>query len=160
MLFFTRAATPEEIRGHKKIVVNGMRFVIRKLNPLLDFPDGRVPQIFTAYVSRRPAPATPPETTDAEVKRAREEMCAIILAGVVEPRLAAEDAKEGIKATDLFRDPSLGIKLYFEVMAHSLNVFKGIKGQFFFLRIKLWLWMRWLKDMGVRRRMSLSPTEG
>lgn len=153
---FTRAATPEQIRGYKKIRVNGMRFVIRKLNPMIDFPDDKMPQIFTSYVSRRPAPAVPPETTEVERQRAKEEMCAIIQAAVVEPALVREDAKDGLKPMDLFRDPTMGVKLYFEVLAHALNRFSGVKGQFFFLRIKLWLWTRWLKDMGEHRLKSPS----
>ncbi len=149
---FRRAATVEEIRGHKRITVNGMKFVIRKVNPLLDFPGDKVPQIFTDFVSRRPEA---PQTTES-VKKAMEDTYAVLRAGVVDPVIEPEEAKAGIKASDLFRDPTMGPTLFIEIVAHSLNMFRGVKGFFFSLRIKQSLWIPWLRDMGERRRRSLS----
>ena len=158
MWAFTRAATPEGIRGHKRVTVNGMRFVIRKLNPLIDFPEDKMPQIFTSYVSRRPGADAPVEGPEAS-RKARESMYAVIRAGTVVPKIVQEEAKDdGVKASDLFRDPLLGPKLYIEIVAHSLNVFKGVKGLFFFHRIKLSLWMQWQKGTVEPQQKSLSPT--
>lgn len=155
MMFFGREATTADIRGHKRVRVNGMRFTIRRLNPLVDFTDGNMPQIFTAYYSRRPT-VDAPQTIET-MKKAQADMYAVIRAGLVEPLIVAEEAKDGLKASDLFRDPTMGPKLFIEIIAHSLQTFRGLKGLFFFHRIKLSLWTQWLKDMGVHRQKSHSP---
>jgi hypothetical protein len=154
---FARTATPEEIRGHKRVTVNGMRFVIRKLNPLIDFTEDKMPQIFTSYVSRRPGADVPVEGPEA-ARKARESMYAVIRAGTVVPKIVQEEAKDdGVRASDLFRDPTLGPKLYIEIVSHSLNVFKGVKGLFFFHRIKLSLWTQWRRDTDGAPQKSLTP---
>lgn len=149
---FTKAATVEELRGHKRIRVKGMRFVIRKLSPLLDFESDKIPTIFTSTHPRRGANKNPPPATPEALKRAEEDMYGIIAAGVVEPALSAD----GLTPKDLFRDMQIGTALYIEIVAHSLNVFRGLKGLFFFHRIKLLLWMRWLSDMADLRRKPSS----
>ena len=155
---FRRNATRYEIMGFKRVTINGMKFVIRRLNPLLDFPEDKIPQIFTSYISRRPARDKPePEPTVAALLKAQQDMHAVIEAGVVEPKIAKEGA-EGICASDMFRDPTMGPKLYIEIISHSLNTFKGLRGVFFFHRIKLSLWIAWLKGMGEHRRKSYSRT--
>ena len=157
MWHFARAATPEEIRGHKRVKINGMQFVVRKLNPLIDFPEDKMPQIFSAYVSRRPVADVPVEGAEA-IRKARESMYAVIRAGVVWPRIVQEAAKDdGLKASDLFREPSLGAKLYVEIVSHSLNVFKGVKGLFFFHRIRQSLLTQWRKDTAGPPQKSPSP---
>lgn len=148
---FTRAATVEELKGYKRVRIKGMRFVIRRLNPLLDFESDKIPTIFTAAHPRRGANKTPPPVTPEAAARAEQDMYAIIAAGVVEPALSPD----GLTPKDLFRDMQIGTGLYIEIVAHSLNVFRGLKGLFFFHRIKLLLWMRWLHDMAdLRRRQS------
>lgn len=149
---FSRSPRKEELRGEKRISVNGMRFTIRRVNPIIDFPADRIPQIFTDFVSRRPKqePSSIPD-----IKKAQEDMYAIIRAGVVSPELST-DAKSGITVDDLFRDPTLGPKLYIEILAHSLNTFRGIRGFFLFHKIKLSFWMEWLRGMELRRQASLS----
>jgi hypothetical protein len=153
---FSKDATLAAVKGYKKISVNGMRFTIRRLNPLKDFPADKMPQIFTDFQSRRPEVQV---DSPAALKKAQEDMYAILKAGIVEPEIVAEEAKDGIKASDLFRDTTMGPKLFIEIVSHSLTVFRGLKGVFFSARTRLWLWMRWLKGMGVHRRMSLSQAK-
>lgn len=154
---FGRSATLEEVRGHKTVKVNGMKFTIRRLNPLVDFPTDKIPQIFTSFKTRRPDVAS---DSPESLRRAQEDMYNTLRAGLVDPPLVQEEAKEGMKASDLFRDPTMGPKLFIEIVSHSLTVFRGLKGLFFFHKTKYWLWTLWLKDMGERRLKSLSPMAG
>ena len=151
MFGFSKEPRKESLLGYKKIIVNGMRFTIKKVNPLIDFPPDKIPQIFTDFISRRKPPEKP---TEIEFSKAKNDMSAIIKAGIVSPELSNNE-KEGITVDDLFRDPTMGPKLYIEIMSHSLNYFKGLKGLFFYQKIKLSFWMQWLKDMGRARRQSL-----
>ena len=152
---FKKKSAEEILRAYKTVKINGMKFKIRKLNPLLDFPENSIPQIFTSTPARAVKEAP---ITEKDAKRSIESLYDVIRAGVVDPVIVAE-GKDGIKASDLFRDPTMGPKLYIEIVSHSLNTFKGLKGLFFFHRIKLSLWMSWLKDMGERRQALLSQME-
>lgn len=154
---FRKVITMAELHGHRKVTVNGMKFTIKRLNPLMDFPSDKVPQIFTAFMTRRPVKEDKSPSI-VDLKKNQEEMLSIIEAGVVDPKLVTP-GKEGITAADLFRDATLGPKLYIEILAHSLNAFRGIKGQFFFHRIKWLLWTHWLKDMA-KNRQILSSQKG
>lgn len=127
----------EKLRGYRKIVINGMAFTIRKLNPLIDFRSDQIPQIFTDYESARARIPDTPQTA----KKAQEDMYAVIHAGVVSPDLVPEGKKDGLNPSDLFRDPTMGLKLYYEIIYHSLNHFKGFKRLFFWIGIKLSLLM-------------------
>jgi hypothetical protein len=142
MGFFSKKTTVEELRGYKKITINGMRFTIKKINPLLDFHSDQMPQIFTDFVSARPSalPTMTPET----IKKYQEDMYSIIRAGLVDPVLS----KEGITAEDLFRDMEVGSKLYQEILEHSMNRFKGLKKLFFSIKSKYNSYITWRKLIG------------
>lgn len=144
---FSRKRTKEEFFGYKRIRVNGMRFTIKRINPLLDFPADKIPQIFVDFISRR-APKPDTASTVPELKRQFDDMVNVIKAGVVDPPLVGD----GILPEDLFRDPGMGQKLYIDILAHSLNAFSGLKGVFFYHKIRLSLWTEWLKGMGQLRQ--------
>jgi hypothetical protein len=150
-----------DLQGHKQVTVNGMRFTIRRINPLLDFTADKVPQIFTEYMSRRPVDLNRVPGVD-EIRRIQNDMKSVIQAGVVEPSLVAigdgeKRGKEpGVTVEDVFRDPMMGHRLYLEILTHSLNCFRGMKGVFFSMRLKLWLWMRWRGDMESAHLLSFS----
>jgi len=153
-----------KIQGWKRIVINGMSFVIRKINPLIDLPSDKIPQIFTEFQSRRPVdPNKIP--TQQEIIRIQNDMKIIICAGVVSPHLVKTEEgdkhgkEDGLTVEDLFRDPSMGYKLYLEIFSHSLNVFRGLKGVFFSIRLRLLLLMRWRRDMESARRIWFSIPE-
>lgn len=148
----------DKIRAYKKVTISGMSFVIRKLNPILDFQADQIPQIFSGHLSRRPT--DPNQTPNSEeIKRLQNDMKATILAGVVEPKFVPvgigdkRGKEDGITVEDVFRDPFLGYRLYFEIVAHSLNIFSGIKGVFFSIRIRLALWIQWQRDMVAARQI-------
>jgi hypothetical protein len=151
----------QKLLGLKRIVVHGMRFTIRRVNPLLDFPIDKVPQLFTEFQSqRKPDPTKPP--TIEQIQGMREMMLAYIEAGVVEPRLVPtgtgdkKDKEDGITAEDLCRHEDMGMRLYWAILSHSLNAFSGAKGLFFSIKQKLLLFML-LRINSASNQLMYSP---
>ena len=144
------ASKPDKaaLQGHKSVNVNGHRFVIRKVNPLVDFKDDEMPQIFTAYMSRRKKAEVDKQDGQAAAVRALNDVRAMIKAGLVQPALVPElpgdqvGSEEGITIRDIVRDEDTASKLYVEILLHSLNRFRGIKGIFFSARNRLALSMQ------------------
>jgi hypothetical protein len=152
----------QKLLGLKRIVINGMRFTIRRVNPMMDFPLDKVPQLFTEFqTSRKPDPTKPP--TVEQVQAMRDMMFAYIEAGVVEPRLSPvgvgdkNGQEDGITAEDLCRDQDMGIRLYWEILSHSLNTFRGVKSLFFSIKQKFLLSMLLRLGSGLSRWMSSRP---
>lgn len=144
---FSKAATKELLQKWKTVKINGWTFTIRRLNPLLDFPGDQMPQIFSEAVqSRRPAPA---RTIPIDESRALDDMKLFIAKGVVKPCVGLkDDGKSDFTVDDLFRDGDTAVKLYVEILAHSLNVFRGLKGLFFWAKTRRSLFIEWQKSMG------------
>lgn len=124
-----------ELRGWKTIRLRGRRYVIRKLNPILDFQLDRMPMIFSAYAPTKVAQGKAAEALN--LRRIQEEMMEVVRVGVVEPQLtpvAAGDGRgrePGITVEDLFRDPEIGAALYQEIIIHTWNRYQGLRGVFF-----------------------------
>jgi hypothetical protein len=153
---FAKRPSKEALQGHKRVSVYGMRFVIRRINPFLDFPADKMPSIFADHVSRRefdPAKAGP-----LDIRRVREDLSRVIRAGVIDPPLT-ETGAEGITVDDLDRMPGLLNALYAEIIGHSLNMFRGLRGVFFSIRLKLWLSTLWRNDTAKSPPTSPSPVE-
>jgi hypothetical protein len=145
---FARRPKAEELRGEKRIVVNRMKFIIRRINPLLDFPDGKMPMVFTSFISRRPEDPNQQLSPD-QINKLRDDIGMVIRAGVVDPPLVPpEKANEGITVDDIFRDMETARKLYFEIMVHALNRFTGFRGVFFSMRIRHLLFTAFRDCMG------------
>lgn len=124
---FGRKPTKESLHGHRRVAVCGMRFTIRKLNALADFDPQRVPMVFSDTTRHRLDASNP-----AIAQRIREDMEAVIQAGVVDPPISPP-GKPGINAADLFRDPEMGYGLYAAIIEHSLLRFTGVRRPVFFL---------------------------
>lgn len=133
-----KKALKDELQGTKSVRVNGRRFVIRKVNPYLDFKPDRMPQVFTYYQQKGKA-APPRMENPAAIARAIEDMKAMVDAGLVSPR----PGPATFEIVDLFRWGDLGSKLYLEILAHSLNQFSGLKGVFFSIAIRRSLYSQW-----------------
>lgn len=139
------ASVPDKagLQGLKVVKVNHSRYTIKRLNPLLDFDESNMPQVFTAYQSRRRKLPEAEQGDAAKATRAMREMYDVVKAGVVEPKLVPVGAGEmrgmedGITVEDLFRDGTTGPQLYWEVLSHSLNRYKGVMGTVFFLLARL-----------------------
>ena len=140
----------EQLQGQKTIKVFGGKYVIRKINPLLDFSYDKIPQIFSIYQTKRPAVNTQPHLS--QLQKNLEDMKAMVNIGLVEPKLVAIgkgdklDREDGITVNDLFRDMELGTRLYLEILTHSLNRFTGLKGLFFSIRTRHLLLTLWRKN--------------
>ena len=111
-----------------------MEFTIKPVNPLLDFPTDKIPQIFTNWQTARKIDPKAPEIPD--LKRMQEDMYSIVSAGLESPKLSRKSS-DGIIVEDLFRDPAIGVKLYYAILEHSLNKFRGLRRVFFSIGIKL-----------------------
>lgn len=142
----------KKLLGYKTIKVHGMRYIIRKINPLLDFAHDKIPQIFTSYISKRP---TIDETNPKpiQLQKILEDVKLVVQAGLVSPELVPVGKngnfrrENGITIDDLFINEDLGMKLYLEILAHSLNKFRGLKGLFFSIKIKQLLYTEWQKSL-------------
>lgn len=144
-MWFRRNPSLESLRGIKRVKIKGVKFTIRRVNPLMDFPSDKLPQLFTEITTRRSQDLKTFSPQQMEIFR--DQMLAYVQAGVVEPALVASgrgDARgkeDGITAEDLFRDPDMGMRLYFEIVHNSLNVFTGFKGVFFSIKKRLFVFI-------------------
>lgn len=141
-----------------------MAFVIRRLNPLIDLEADKIPQIFTDHLtSRRPESSS--DLPEAAAKKLQEDIKSIVYAGVVKPDLLpigkAEERghEKGITADDLFRDQEIGMRLYIAIIDHSMLMHRGMKGLFFSLIRKLWLFTFWRKNTEKLRLRWYSQAE-
>jgi len=145
--------TKAQLQGHKTVYISGQKFIIRKINPVMDFLPDNMPQIFSAMNGRRDMS----KVTDPKIML--DQMMRITEVAVVYPELVPigksdkRGKEDGLTIEDLFRDQEVGSKLFKEVMLHSLNRFKGIKSLFFYLKNRLIFWIASLSGMGVDRRI-------
>ena len=144
---FGRSLNKARLLNHKRLVIDGTPFVIRPVNPLLDFQDGTMPAIFTDFTRNN---YVPDWNNPASVKKMRTDMMAVVKAGLISPSKA-----DGIEVEDLFRDDELGYKLYLAVLEHSLLRFRGLKKLFFSLTKTCLRPIIWLKLMG--KGPAISP---
>ena len=128
----------EKLRLYKKVKINGVKFVIKKINPLLDFPADKMPQIFTSFKSNRPSGELQP----AEMRKTLEDVKNMILAGVVSPKIGEE-----VDISDIMADNSTSVQLYIAILTHSLNIFRGVKGVFFSIKTRWLMYTQWRKHM-------------
>ena len=156
VIFFGKKPKKGDFRELKKIKIDGVRLTIRKLNPLLDFERDRMPQIFTSFISRRPIKEEP-IINEAQVRKQQEDMQAVVKAGLVEPELVPVDKnerkgkEEGVTIDDIFANINFATKLYIEILTHSLNQFKGLKGLFFYHKTKRLFYTSIAKHMALNQ---------
>jgi hypothetical protein len=134
MSIFRRDKDPRgAILRLKNLKINGMEFTIKAVNPLIDFAADKIPQIFTDWVTARKIEPKAPDVPD--LKKLQQDMYAVIQAGVDKPKLH-KNSNDGLTVEDLFRDPTMGVKLYYEILEHSLNRFRGLNRLFFSIGIR------------------------
>lgn len=147
-MLFKKKYIKKKLNKYKTVRIEGFKFVIRKLNPLLDFEIDQMPQIFSDYIMTRQ-----PAKTEVGLQRAYNDMKMIVEKGIVEPEIVPvgkgdkRGTEEGVTIEDVFRDEAIGIKLYIEIIAHSLNQFRGLRGLFFYQKIRRLLYTEWQKNM-------------
>lgn len=145
----------EQLQGHKVIKVCGQKFTIRKINPLIDFPADKMPQIFTTFKSERKT-----DKSAYSPAAIMEQMLRVIEAGVVTPPLVPvgkgdkRGKEDGLTAEDIFRDEETGVKLFQEIMLHSLNRYRGLKGLFFSIKTRFIYAINLAKSIHAARQVS------
>jgi len=141
MWLLSKKPTRERLREYKTLKISGMKIVIRKINPLVDFAVDKMPQIFTSFISRR---KTTPEQqiNEATLRKSQEDMKNVISAGIVEPELGKK-----INIDDIMANTAMALELYTEVIVHSLNMFKGIKGVFFSIKTRRLFYTAYVKNL-------------
>lgn len=146
---FSKAPIKTELIGLKEVRVNGGKYTIKRINPLLDFDSSSMPQIFTTYQSRRKKTEEP---APADAAKVLADMINVVRVGIVKPELVPvgngelRGKEDGITVEDLFRDATLGANLYWEIVVHSLNHFKGVRGAYFLARTRRMLSISWLQN--------------
>jgi len=140
-MLFSRKPTRARLRRYKTVRISGFKFVIRKLNPLIDFPDDKMPQIFTSFISRRKVDPEK-QINEAALRKTYQDMKNVIEAGLVYPELS-----ENLTIDDIMADYVLALKLYTEIVVHSLNMFRGLKGLFFSLKTKRLFYTTYASNM-------------
>lgn len=136
-----------DLLGVKEVKIEKFKFLIKKINPILDFPPDKIPELFTDFISHRKT-GQEKAFTEQQLKKVYESMYAVIEAGLYSPILVKPEKdnsfhEKGLTIKDLFIDEEIGYKLYIEIMAHSLNRFKGIVGSFFLRKLKRLLYIQW-----------------
>lgn len=158
MWLLTNKSKQEKIKERlldlKTVKIGGIKFVIKKINPLIDMPSDQVPQIFSDYNSSRVGASV----TEKDIQRIDESIKPILKAGIYKPDLIPPDPdnkfkEKGLTINDLFIDKQIAYKLFEEILNHSLDYFKGISGVFFSIKIKLWQFIQWLKNTQLRLLM-------
>jgi len=162
-MFWGSKPTKDNLQGHKNVVVHGQRFTIRRINPLLDFPNGQIPQMFSTF-----APLPPPDdgpALETHAKKTMAHMMVVVEVGVVEPALVPvgkgdlRGKESGLTTEDLFRDPEVGRDLYLAILEHSLFRLKGWKRPFFWLANRAWRYTHWQRIMDSLQAPSPSVKE-
>jgi hypothetical protein len=162
-MFFNSKPDKQALQDLKKVKVGGFIYVIRKVNPLIHFAFDKIPQIFTGYIVKRKPDSD--LAVPAALAKAYDDMKSVVIAGLVKPQLVAVGKGElkgkeaGITVDDLFIDEESGVKLYLEIIAHSLNKFKGLKGLFFSIKTRQLLFTEWRKLLANFPAKSPLPTE-
>lgn len=154
---FSKAAKKADLQGWRTVRINGWKFTIRRLNPILDFPPDRMPKLFGEFVSvRRPVLGS---VVQMDEKQSMEDLKLTIAKGTVSPAIGLTDKdKADFTADDLLRDGDTAVKLYIEIMTHSLNMLRGLRGVFFCLRIRHLLYTALRKNTGLDLHRSPSGT--
>lgn len=152
-----------DLLGVKEVKIGKFKFLIKKINPILDFHPDKIPQIFTYYQSKRPITDKVP--SELEIRRVYESMYAVIEAGLYEPKLSKMENgdnkwhEKGLTLRDLFLEESLGYGLYIAIMAHTMNRFKGMLSGFFLRKIRHLLSIRWpLSSANLQPILSLGKS--
>lgn len=143
--------TARERAGVEKVVkVNGSRYRIRRINPLLDFNSNDLPQVFSTIVPGRRA--VPPATFESMAQSQRD-IALVLQAGIVEPPLvkvgvgAKSNKEDGLTAYDLLRDFDTALKLYIEIVDFSMHRLCGLRGLFFSTVRRLYWYALWRRSL-------------
>ena len=111
----------DALTATKIIRVHGVRFKIRKINPL-DYLQGSkaIQQVFETH-QKAVATVDSVEITNHKMDSIKDHFSDVFLAAVVEPKLKrkAEDEGDGVPVAHLFTDWALANELYTRIVAYT-----------------------------------------
>lgn len=122
MWFFKKKETTlgDHLRGSKQIILKGIRFEIRKLNPMDYLEGGKVMQeVYATYKTDEE------KKIDAKmvknIEKIKAHMRDVIMAGVVRPELVRkpEDNPVAVCVDEIFADWELAQLLVAEILNHT-----------------------------------------
>lgn len=101
----------EHLNQTKTIIISGVIFKIKKLNPY-DYLDGSnsIAQTVDTYKIKENQ-----ETNNTSIKKIKAHFIDVLMAGVVYPKLSREKDGDGIFVENLFTDIDMANKLYEEI---------------------------------------------
>ena len=145
----------------KTVKLSGIKFVIKRINPLLDLPSNKIPTCFTDFISARKTTEVP-KLSQKELEALYDLMSYVIKAGVYSPKLLPVDKEnpykeKGLTIKDIFLDEMLAYQLYIEIMAHACFRFSTVGKIFFSKGIKRWLSTIWPRSIVGLPSKSYSP---
>lgn len=113
---FKRKTLESVVCQEKKVTVCGIKFKIRKINPIDYFNGSKsVIQFYDTYKQ--------PDVNDPgfanNLSKVKDHFADVILAGVVEPKLSRKKGEDGIPIENLFTDWGLAGDLYGAIMEYT-----------------------------------------
>lgn len=100
----------------KKVIINGVRFEIKKIDPL-DHARGLQVIRKTLDLYQIKTKENKKELSDADLAKIRKHYRDVFLAGVVRPVLSLDGSGTTCLVDDIFKDELMSEKLYMEIMA-------------------------------------------
>lgn len=106
------------LHGTKKVKIKGVVFRIKKIDPL-SYLDGSkaMQKCFEVYDNKKKDEAK--MMTEADMKKVKEHIRDVVLAGVVSPKLSRKESEDGFFVDKLFVDWELVDRLYAEIVAFT-----------------------------------------
>jgi len=95
----------------KKIRIKGIIFIIKRIDPH-DFLSGHMVmrQVYDEYKIK-----SDDKVLNNNLKKIREHMSHVLVAGTVKPKLSLKDVPGHINVSEVFKDPSIADKLFEEI---------------------------------------------
>lgn len=102
----------------KSVTISGVRFLIKKIE-ILDYLEGAKLLFKTFDTYKVSKSKSNIDTRVHDIKKARDFMQDVILAGCVKPKFVRKEEDEGILIDELFTDWQLAQKVVLAILAHT-----------------------------------------
>jgi hypothetical protein len=111
----------DALRTDKKIKIRGVRFVIKKLDPLavLESPGILTKTFHVKEFATSKDDVTLSGSEGANVRAYKKHLKDVFLAAVISPRLVQKESAGGVLVDELFNDWALTSELYLAIMEHT-----------------------------------------
>lgn len=113
--WFKNKSLKSHLTSEKKISINGVNFIIRKIIPM-DFAEGSqvVLKLFDTVKNGNDSLtlSNDPNQQMQQVKKIKKHWSELFMAGVVKPKLLLVDGPDGVCVDEIFRDWDMASKLH------------------------------------------------